>query len=119
MESHIFWILKLKVKPGQQDNLKALMSDMVAATKTNEPDALQYEWFINDDGSQCQIHETYKDDAAVLKHLSNFSSQFAERFLGILEPLDFEVYGNPGEEVKTALKDLNPKYMSANAGFVR
>lgn len=119
MGSQIFWILKLNIRDGKEDDLKKLMSDMVAATKTNEPGAMRYQWFISDDESECHIHELYKNDAAVLEHLSNFSDKFAERFMDILEPFGFEVYGNPGKEVQSALEDLNPIYKAASGGFVR
>lgn len=92
---------------------------MVAATRANEPDALVYEWFVDDDYTRCEIHENYTDDAAVIKHLSAFDDNFAERFMDILEPVGFVVYGDPGTEVREALTDLGPTYKTRTAGFVR
>jgi hypothetical protein len=45
------------------------MEEMVANTNTkqNEPDTIGYEWTINDDKTQCHIHERYAE-AAQLSH---------------------------------------------------
>ena len=50
MDDHVFWILEADIKAGQLDKLKVLMREMVEGTQRDEPGALNYEWFIADDG---------------------------------------------------------------------
>ena len=43
----------------------------------------------------------------------------AERFLAILNPIRFFVYGSPTGAVKEALAGFSPVYMEPAAGFTR
>jgi quinol monooxygenase YgiN len=119
MSDQIYWVLELSVKPGEADNCKALMNEMVAATEANEPDTLSYEWTLSADGTTCHIYERYTDSAASLAHLGTFAATFAERFLAALEPTGFTVYGNPSAELREALGAFGPAYMTPAAGFTR
>ena len=51
MSGNVHWVLELNIKDGALDDFKALMGEMVTATKTNEPDAMNYEWFISEDNA--------------------------------------------------------------------
>ena len=119
MGNVVQWMLELDIKKGKFDAFEALMKEMVAATQSDEPGALCYEWFVSDDKKICHIYERYADSAAVMKHLGNFGSKFAERFLDALAPTRLTVYGNPSEEARGALAGLNAAFMGQTSGFSR
>jgi hypothetical protein len=54
-----------------------------------------------------------------MTHLGTFGEEFAGRFLEILKPIRFVVFGSPSEEVKEALAGFNPTYMQTVGGFSR
>jgi len=95
------------------------MTEMVSATLANEPGTLNYEWSTSADGKLCHIYERYVDSAAVMTHLGTFGERFAARFLEVLKPVRFVVYGSPSTAVKDALAGFNPIYMQAVGGFSR
>ncbi len=119
MSDAVHWLLALDIKEGEFDNFKALVTEMVDATKANEPGALIYEWFVSDDEKTCHIYERYADSAATMVHLAAFGQNFAERFMGVLEPVQLVVYGNPNDEVRAALAGFGAVHMSQFAGFAR
>jgi quinol monooxygenase YgiN len=119
MSSNVSWLLALNVKEGELENFKQLMGEMVGFVNQSEPDTSHYEWFLSDDEKTCHIYERYIDSAAVMTHLKGFGENFAERFMGCLEPTGFTVYGNPGDDVKEALAAFGPAYMSPVNGFAR
>ena len=119
MSSNISWLLTLNVKEGQLENFKKLMSEMVDFVNQNEPDTSNYEWYLSDDEKTLHIYERYNDSAAVMTHLKGFGENFAERFMGCLDPTGFTVYDNPGADVKDALAAFGPAYMSQANGFAR
>ncbi len=119
MATDISWVLELSVQPGRDRDFKALMEEMVAATRANEPGTLNYEWSTSSDGSACHIYERYGDSSAVMIHLVAFDMKFAGRFLELFKPVRFVVYGSPSQEVKNALADFNPVYMQQVGGFSR
>ena len=119
MSNDVYWVLELNIKPGELDNMKALMNEMVEATQANEPDTLNYEWFISEDEKTCHLYERYADSAAVMTHLGNFRQYFARRFLAVFEPTRQVVYGNPNDEVRKALAGAGAVFMGPLGGFVR
>jgi quinol monooxygenase YgiN len=119
MARHVSWILELNIQPGREKDFRGLMEEMVSATRANEPGTLAYEWSTNADGTVCHISERYVDSAAVLPHLGTFGEKFASRFLDILKPVRFVVYGSPSAAVQDALAGFNPVYMEPVGGFSR
>lgn len=119
MNDNVFWILEADIHAGQLDHLKALMREMVAGTQRDEPGALNYEWFIADDGKTLHIHERYADSAAVMVHRGNFAQKYAERFLTYLTITKLTMYGNPSAEVRAAYAARSPLYLSLADGFAR
>jgi quinol monooxygenase YgiN len=119
MSNQVSWILELEIQQGREDDLRNLATEMVDATNANEPATLDYEWSISSDGKWCHIFEHYVDSAAVMTHAATFGEKFAARFLEILRPVRFVVYGTPSPAVREALADFQPVYMQPVAGFSR
>ena len=119
MNSEVSWILELDVQEGREKDVQALMTEMVGATEANEAGTLSYEWSTSADGRRCHIYERYADSAAVLVHLGTFGQRFASRFLEILKPVRFVVYGTPSAGVQDALAGSNPVYVQPVGGFSR
>jgi quinol monooxygenase YgiN len=114
----MFFVAELAIRPGELDAFKALMNDMVEATKANEPGALNYEWFISEDGKTCHICERYVDSAAVMAHMSNFAA-FAERWAATVEVTGITAYGAPSDEAKELLAGAGATLMAPLGGFAR
>ena len=119
MATDISWTLEMSLKPEHEPALTALMTEMVGATSANEAGTLSYEWSLSADGATCHIFERYADSAAVLTHLGAFGEKFAGRFLELLTPVRFVVFGSPSPQVKEGLAILNPVYMRPIGGFNR
>lgn len=119
MDKHVYWILELNIRAGKGPEFHALMDEMVTATLNDEPGALNYEWSTSDDGSVCHIFERYVDSVATVKHLTTFGEKFAARFMEILSPTKFTVYGSPNQQVKDALAAFGVAIMSPVGGFSR
>jgi quinol monooxygenase YgiN len=119
MARGVSWFLDLDIREGKAAELPGLVEEMVAATQENEPGTLDYEWSTSADGTVCHIFERYSDSDAVLVHLKTFGERFAGRFMEILEPTRFVVYGSPNQPVMDALDAFNPTYMDSAGGFSR
>lgn len=119
MAAEVSWMLELELQPGREKDLTLLINEMVAATRTNEAGTLDYEWSLSADGSMCHIFERYVHSAAVMIHLGTFDKTYASRFLEILKPVRFVVYGSPSQQVKDALDGMNAVYMRPAGGFSR
>ena len=119
MTNNVYWILQLALNDGALDDWTALINEMVAATKENEPGALAYEYWLNDDKTVCHIYERYEDAAATMVHLGNFGKHFAQRFMSLSTPTNFFVYGAYDDAVVDALTPIGATFMQALDGFER
>jgi quinol monooxygenase YgiN len=97
-------IARFKIHAGQLDKFKKGAEDCIASTK-NEPGALLYDWFIDENELSCTVFETYKDSNAVLVHVGNVNEHLSK----LIEISDFvvEVFGNASFELQNALKEMN------------
>lgn len=118
MSDTLSWNLQLSIREGRYEELKTLIEEMVESTR-DEAGTLVYEWFVSADHSTCHIYERYADDDAVMAHVANFGSKFAERFMGCLEPTAFYVYGEPSDAVRSGLDGLGAAYLGPVGGFSR
>ena len=119
MSDNVHWLLEVSIKPGQLDTFKSVMAEMDATIKENEPDTLNYEWFISEDQQTYHIYERYVDSAANMINLATFGEKFAERVLATVEPTRFVVYGNPDETVRGALAGFGAVHMEEIGDFAR
>ena len=119
MSENVYWILEVAVQPGQVEAFKAMAQEMSAATKANEPGTLGYHWNAAADGTTFHIFEHYKDSASCMVHLGNFGKNFAARFMPLVKPVRFTVYGTPSDDVKKAIGGLGPVYTQPIDGFLR
>ena len=118
MSTKIQWTVQLNVREGKLEDSRALAEEMCASA-TNEPGAVQYEWFCAEDGSISHFLEEYKDSEASIAHLQTFLSQFVGRFLECFEPTGLFVYGAPSDALKAILEPLGPVYLGMVTGFAR
>jgi quinol monooxygenase YgiN len=119
MKGEVYWMLELEIQPGRDKDFRALMAEMVSATKSNEPGALAYEWSTSADGRMCHILERYADSAAVMTHMATFGQKFAGRFFEVFKPKRFEIHGEPDAAVRAAFAANNPAYFEPAGGFTR
>ena len=119
MNDTVSWVLELAIKPGELDNFKTLMGEMVEDVEASQPGTTANERFFSADGSECHLYERYADSAATMIHLTSFAENYAERFLAAAEPKRLVVYGNPDDEVRGILGGFGATFMEQLGGYAR
>jgi len=118
MKEHVSWVIELAVKPGRLDSFKELMEEMVAGT-SNEPETLNYEWYISGDDGTVHIFEKYANSEAMITHVNGFMDKWAGRFMDCVDPTRFTVYGDPSEAARELLAELVVQYLAPWGGYPR
>ncbi|WP_099826307.1 putative quinol monooxygenase [Oceaniglobus indicus] len=119
MSDNVEWVMVMDIRAGKADHARPLLDEMVETTEADEPGALHYEYYMNADETRCTSLERYEDSDAVMKHLANFASLYAERFFACFKPVSFTVYGPASDQVREALAQLGATHESRTAGFSR
>jgi hypothetical protein len=58
----------MKVRPGQLDGFRAQAAELVRLTREKDTQTLRYDWFINEDAMECEVHELYLTEAGLIEH---------------------------------------------------
>ena len=58
----------LKIRPGQLEGFKAQAAEIMRLTREKDTQTLRYDWFINEDGTECEVHEAYLSGQGLIEH---------------------------------------------------
>jgi quinol monooxygenase YgiN len=64
-------IARLKIRPGQLEGFKTQMAEILRATREQDMNTLRCDWFLNQDGTQCEVHELFPDEQGLIEHKTN------------------------------------------------
>jgi quinol monooxygenase YgiN len=106
------------IQEGKIEEYKKLVQEMSRLVKTNEPDTIGYQFYLNSSGTKCIVSETYANSEAVFAHSNGAASQtILPKIFNVSRISRFEVYGNLNEELQRVLKSFNPEIYSLFTGF--
>lgn len=106
---------KLKIKPGRLEEFKKIASSCVKEVKRKDKGTIQYDWFYNDQKSECVVKERYVDSDAVLDHMANVGGLLGG--LVELSTITLEIYGSPSAKLKKALEGWDVTYYKFGVGL--
>ena len=93
---------------------------MSTTVEANEPDTIDYQFYLIRDGTKCIVHETYANSEAALAHNNSVASKtILPKVFSISRISRFDVYGNPSEELQKALTSFGAQNFKLFAGFSR
>jgi quinol monooxygenase YgiN len=59
---------RMKVRDGQLEGFKRQATEMMRQTREKDTGTLAYDWFLSEDGTQCEVREAYVDADALVDH---------------------------------------------------
>jgi quinol monooxygenase YgiN len=59
---------RLKVRDGQLDGFKRQAAEMMRQARERDTGTLAYDWFLSEDGTECEVREAYVDADALFEH---------------------------------------------------
>jgi quinol monooxygenase YgiN len=64
-------IARVKIRPGQLEGFKSQAAEILRATRDQDTHTLRCDWFINQDGTQCEVHELFPNEQGLIEHKMN------------------------------------------------
>ena len=58
----------LKIRHGQLDGFKTQAAEILRLTREQDTQTVRYDWFLNEDGTQCEVHEAYSSGQGLVEH---------------------------------------------------
>ena len=79
------------IRPGQLEGVKAQAAEIVRLTREQDTHALRCDWFVNDDGTECEVHEMFPDEQGLIEHQMHIMAARMVLFRGYAyDPTDSE-----------------------------
>ena len=118
--NRIHFRAEFTIEEGKIEEYKKLVQEMSRVVEANEPDTIDYQFYLNRGKTKCIVHETYANSEAVLAHNAGVASQtILPKIFSISRISRFDVYGNPSEELQKVLTSFSPQTYNLFAGFSR
>lgn len=99
-ELHI--IARCAIHDGHLEEFKTLAEQCLVGTREKDSGTLQYDWYFNEDETECVVHGVFKDSDALVLHRKNVA-EAVDELLKICD-LSTEMYGDPSS---TLVKDVD------------
>jgi quinol monooxygenase YgiN len=119
--NQIHFRAEFTIEEGKIEEYKKLVQEMSRVVEANEPDTINYQFYLNrDDETKCIVHETYANSEAVIAHINGVASQtILPKVFNVSRISRFEVYGNPSEKLQKVLTSFRPQIYNLFVGFSR
>jgi quinol monooxygenase YgiN len=105
----------LMIHDGKLEEFKTIAQACIESVREKDKGTLQYDWFFNEDNTECVVREQYVDSNAVLEHIANLGETMGA--LLALADLSLEVYGRPSEELVKATEGMDIRVYSYFQGL--
>jgi hypothetical protein len=79
---------------------------MMRLTKEKDTKTLRYDWFLSDDGTECEVREGYVDADGLLEHALNVAEAREKLFRDYAYDHDMTLYGEPSPALAEAMERL-------------
>jgi quinol monooxygenase YgiN len=97
---------RLKVRDGELDGFMQQAAEMMRQTREKDTKTLRYDWFISDDGTQCEVREGYVDADGLLEHAHNIIDAREKLFRDYAYDHDMTIYGEPSPSLAELMERL-------------
>jgi quinol monooxygenase YgiN len=64
-------IARLKIRPGQLEGFKSQAAEILRVTREHDTHTLRCDWFFNEDGTKCEVHELFPNEQGLIEHKIN------------------------------------------------
>ena len=101
---------RLKIREGKLEGFKQQAAELMRQMKALDDPPLRYDWFLSDDGTECEVHETYTNADALLKHQLAVAEAKTKLFREYVAGHAMSFYGVLSPSVAGALNGMGATY---------
>jgi len=90
---------KVKIQSGMLEEYQRQVNEYIKQIREKDSGTLQFDWYINSDNTECEIHEIYASSEAAIEHQNHLSELQKIIFNKFGAPYSVTIYGNPTPEL--------------------
>ena len=97
---------RVKIRDGQLEGFKRQAAELMRHTREKDTRTLRYDWFLSDDGTECEVREGYVDADGLLEHAQHVYEARAKLFRDFADDHVMTLYGEPSPALAALMKQL-------------
>jgi quinol monooxygenase YgiN len=98
-------IAHAKVREGQLDGFKTQAAEIVRVTREQDTHTLRCDWFINEDGTECEVHEMFPDEQGLIEHQMHIMEARTILFRDFASDHRSTIYGEVSQDFIDLVKE--------------
>jgi quinol monooxygenase YgiN len=98
---------RLRIHDGKLSEFKDVAARCKELVRVKDTGTLQYDWFLDESGTECVVREAYRDSDAAFEHMANLGDTLGE--LLTLSDMELEVYGTPSQALIDATAEMGAR----------
>ena len=99
---------RAKVRDGELEGFKRQAAEMMRLARELDTKTLRYDWFLSDDGTECEVRESYADPDALIEHSQHIAAARNALFHDFADGHTVQFYAEPSPALAEALKAMPP-----------
>lgn len=110
----------MKVREGKLQGFKQQAAEIIRLAKEQDTKTLRYDWFLSEDGTQCEVREAYENSEGLIEHRMHIVEALKKLFNEFAEDHAVRIFGNLSPqltEMLNGVKDVNIKRYSFLQGL--
>ena len=97
---------RLKIREGELEGFKRQAAEVMRLAREKDTKTLRYDWFISDDGVQCEVREGYVDADGLLEHNDHVKEARDKLFRDHAYDHDMTIYGEPSPALAALMERM-------------
>ena len=94
----------LTVRPGQLEGFRKQAAECIRITKEQDTRTLRYDWFLTNDGTECEVHEAYTGQEGLIEHNTHILEARTKLFADYADNHFMTLYGESSQPLLDLFK---------------
>ena len=97
---------RLKVRDGELDGFTRQAAEIMRLARERDTKTLRYDWFLSDDGTECEVREGYVDADSLLEHAHHVAEARDKLFGEFAYDHNMTLYAEPSPALAELMEQL-------------
>ena len=97
---------RLKIRDGELEGFKQQAAELMRIAREEDTKTLRYDWFVSDDGTECEVREAYTDAGGLLEHGFHVADARDKLFRDFADGHHMTLYSEPSPALAALMEKL-------------
>jgi quinol monooxygenase YgiN len=109
---------RMKIRDGETDGFIHQIAEIMRQTREKDTKTLRYDWFVSEDGAQCEVREAYVDADGLLDHHFHIEEAKTALFRDFAYDHDMTFYADPSPALAELLEAMKGRFAVNQFAFL-